>query len=150
MHFPSSMADPDLLKSLADMMIQILKLRNRNILIIFKTLYIGWDGGLSRCTLDAWSNENCLFVFRPEVLMVVLLSQITYSSDYFQELYDLAVELIKRGRAYVDHQVSTINKAEILPLLKQQNNHCIFVVKCIEILTNHKGLCIIEILLTDT
>lgn len=30
--------------------------------------------------------------------------KITYSSDYFQELYDLAVELIKRGRAYVDHQ----------------------------------------------
>eukprot|EP01018_Ginkgo_biloba_P011028 Gb_30862 [translate_table: standard] len=30
--------------------------------------------------------------------------KVTYSSDYFQELYDLAVELIKRGRAYVDHQ----------------------------------------------
>jgi len=31
--------------------------------------------------------------------------QITYTSDYFQELYDLAVELIRRGHAYVDHQV---------------------------------------------
>ncbi|GFP85363.1 glutamine--tRNA ligase [Phtheirospermum japonicum] len=30
--------------------------------------------------------------------------KITYSSDYFQELYDLAVELIQRGHAYVDHQ----------------------------------------------
>ncbi|KAH9322967.1 hypothetical protein KI387_017606 [Taxus chinensis] len=30
--------------------------------------------------------------------------KVTYSSDYFQELYDLAVELIKRGHAYVDHQ----------------------------------------------
>ncbi|KAI3423519.1 Glutaminyl-tRNA synthetase [Psidium guajava] len=30
--------------------------------------------------------------------------KITYASDYFQELYDLAVELIKRGHAYVDHQ----------------------------------------------
>ncbi|KAI7758304.1 hypothetical protein M8C21_014666, partial [Ambrosia artemisiifolia] len=30
--------------------------------------------------------------------------KITYTSDYFQELYDLAVELIRRGRAYVDHQ----------------------------------------------
>ncbi|KAN0064519.1 Glutaminyl-tRNA synthetase [Thecaphora frezii] len=29
--------------------------------------------------------------------------KITYSSDYFQRLYDLAVELIKRGKAYVDH-----------------------------------------------
>nr|GEW77335.1 glutamine--tRNA ligase-like [Tanacetum cinerariifolium] len=30
--------------------------------------------------------------------------KITYTSDYFQELYDLAVELIRRGYAYVDHQ----------------------------------------------
>ncbi|XP_020966730.1 glutamine--tRNA ligase isoform X2 [Arachis ipaensis] len=30
--------------------------------------------------------------------------KITYTSDYFQELYELAVELIKRGHAYVDHQ----------------------------------------------
>ncbi|KAL5127403.1 Glutamine--tRNA ligase [Glycine soja] len=29
---------------------------------------------------------------------------ITYTSDYFQELYELAVELIKKGHAYVDHQ----------------------------------------------
>ncbi|KAG5236897.1 glutamine--tRNA ligase [Salix suchowensis] len=30
--------------------------------------------------------------------------KITYTSDYFQELYELAVELIQRGHAYVDHQ----------------------------------------------
>ncbi|CAN7034429.1 unnamed protein product [Brassica rapa subsp. trilocularis] len=30
--------------------------------------------------------------------------KITYTSDYFQELYDLAVELIRRGHAYFDHQ----------------------------------------------
>ncbi|KAJ7529861.1 hypothetical protein O6H91_15G069300 [Diphasiastrum complanatum] len=36
----------------------------------------------------------------------VLEMQITFSSDYFQELYDLAVQLIKRGHAYVDHQTS--------------------------------------------
>eukprot|EP01113_Clastostelium_recurvatum_P027969 TRINITY_DN3389_c0_g1_i1.p1 TRINITY_DN3389_c0_g1~~TRINITY_DN3389_c0_g1_i1.p1 ORF type:complete len:770 (-),score=223.20 TRINITY_DN3389_c0_g1_i1:51-2360(-) len=29
---------------------------------------------------------------------------ITYSSHYFQKLYDLGVDLIKRGLAYVDHQ----------------------------------------------
>ncbi|KAJ7284000.1 glutamine-tRNA ligase [Mycena rebaudengoi] len=29
--------------------------------------------------------------------------KITYSSDYFQQLYDLAVELIKRDKAYVCH-----------------------------------------------
>lgn len=31
-------------------------------------------------------------------------AKITYSSDYFGQLYDLAVELIKRGKAYVCHQ----------------------------------------------
>ncbi|KAH7440393.1 hypothetical protein KP509_04G104900 [Ceratopteris richardii] len=30
--------------------------------------------------------------------------KVTYSSDYFQELYDLAIQLIKKGYAYVDHQ----------------------------------------------
>lgn len=29
--------------------------------------------------------------------------KITYSSDYFQQLYELAVVLIKKGKAYVDH-----------------------------------------------
>ena len=32
--------------------------------------------------------------------------KVTHSSDYFQELYDLAVELIKRDLAYVCHQQS--------------------------------------------
>ncbi|KAI0233738.1 Glutamine--tRNA ligase [Lamellibrachia satsuma] len=32
--------------------------------------------------------------------------KITHSSDYFDELYDLAVELIKRGHAYICHQSS--------------------------------------------
>ena len=31
---------------------------------------------------------------------------IFYASDYFQQLWDLAVELIKRGRAYVDEQTA--------------------------------------------
>nr|GMD15320.1 glutamine--tRNA ligase [Ipomoea batatas] len=30
--------------------------------------------------------------------------KITYTSDYFQELYELAVALIRNGHAYVDHQ----------------------------------------------
>lgn len=29
-----------------------------------------------------------------------------YASDYFQQLYDWAVELIKKGKAYVDHQTA--------------------------------------------
>ncbi|KAH3677217.1 hypothetical protein WICMUC_001798 [Wickerhamomyces mucosus] len=32
--------------------------------------------------------------------------KITYSSDYFQELYDLAEDLIKRGKAYVCHDTA--------------------------------------------
>ena len=30
--------------------------------------------------------------------------KVLYASDYFQELWDLAIELIKRGKAYVDEQ----------------------------------------------
>lgn len=32
--------------------------------------------------------------------------QVTYSSDYFHELYDLAVKLIKSGNAFVCHQTA--------------------------------------------
>lgn len=31
-------------------------------------------------------------------------TQITYSSDYFDQLYEFAVQLIKGGHAYVCHQ----------------------------------------------
>ncbi|XP_055960881.1 glutamine--tRNA ligase-like isoform X2 [Mercurialis annua] len=32
--------------------------------------------------------------------------KITYTSDYFQDLYDLAIKLICKGHAYVDHQTA--------------------------------------------
>ena len=32
-------------------------------------------------------------------------NEITYSSDYFPQLYDLAMKMIKIGLAYVDHQI---------------------------------------------
>ena len=32
--------------------------------------------------------------------------QVTYSSDYFDQLHALAVELIRGGNAYVDHQTA--------------------------------------------
>ncbi len=35
---------------------------------------------------------------------------VTYTSDYFPILYELAIKLIKKGKAYVCHQ----NKSEIL------------------------------------
>ena len=41
-----------------------------------------------------------------QCLISIGILQITYTSDYFQDLYDLAVELIRRGQAYVDHQVA--------------------------------------------
>ena len=32
--------------------------------------------------------------------------QVTYSSDYFDQLYAFALQLIKNGHAYVDHQTA--------------------------------------------
>jgi len=43
-------------------------------------------------------------------------SQLTYSSDYFQELYEFAVQLIKQGQAYVCHQNSEEVKASRLAI----------------------------------
>ena len=34
--------------------------------------------------------------------------KVTYTSDYFQDLYEHAVELIRKGLAYVDHQVLSL------------------------------------------
>lgn len=38
-------------------------------------------------------------------------SAITYSSDYFPALYELAIKMIKKGLAYVDHQKAADIKA---------------------------------------
>ena len=38
--------------------------------------------------------------------------KVLYASDYFQELWDLAVELIKRGKAYVDEQSADVIAAQ--------------------------------------
>lgn len=34
--------------------------------------------------------------------------KVTYSSDYFQQLYELAIKLIKNGRAFVCHQAGVL------------------------------------------
>lgn len=47
-----------------------------------------------------------LFHYPGQWLTSLVFDQVTYTSDYFQDLYDLSVELIRRGHAYVDHQVS--------------------------------------------
>lgn len=44
--------------------------------------------------------------------------KITFASDYFQELYDLACELIRKGKAYVCHS----SKAEIAEQRNQMKN----------------------------
>lgn len=51
----------------------------------------------------------CFYLISLRQLTSVRFPQITYTSDYFQDLYDLAVELIRRGHAYVDHQVFFLN-----------------------------------------
>ena len=38
--------------------------------------------------------------------MRVCAKQVTYSSDYFEQLYQLSIQLIKGGHAYVDHQTA--------------------------------------------
>lgn len=55
--------------------------------------------------------------------------QITYSSDYFQDLYELAVELIKRGRAYVDHQVWHNSLKTRLCSFVQCCRHCVLILQ---------------------
>ena len=43
-------------------------------------------------------------------------ANIYYASDYFQQLWDLAVELIKKGKAYIDEQsAETIAKQKGTP-----------------------------------
>jgi len=50
--------------------------------------------------------------------------KVTYSSDYFDELYDLAVELIKRDKAYVCHCTRVYFPIAPFPLLKPlRGNH---------------------------
>jgi glutaminyl-tRNA synthetase len=58
---------------------------------------------------EAESDEYIQSLHRDVAWMGWKPDPITYSSDYFQELYDLAVELIKRDKAYVCYQT----KAEI-------------------------------------
>ena len=45
-------------------------------------------------------------------------AQMTYASDYFQKLYDLAVELIRRDKAYVCHQ-----KADDIKAFREQRRN---------------------------
>jgi tRNA synthetases class I (E and Q), catalytic domain len=54
--------------------------------------------GLHVCTLLQSLREDVEWLgWRPV--------QTTFSSDYFQQLYDFAVQLIREGKAYVCHQV---------------------------------------------
>ena len=48
--------------------------------------------------------ESCLFFVDSMTIIIFQPVRVTYSSDYFQELYEFAVKLIKSGDAYVCHQ----------------------------------------------
>lgn len=68
--------------------------------------------------MDGLGTIEGILIYIVDISFVVMLKfwfledvnfmQITYTSDYFQELYELAVELIRRGHAYVDHQVGNM------------------------------------------
>lgn len=40
-------------------------------------------------------------------------AKVTYSSDYFEEMYQLTLHLIKKGKAYVSHEVKTPERDDI-------------------------------------
>ena len=56
-------------------------------------------------TIQGITFLNIIKYFLVDICYALDFLQITYTSDYFQDLYELAVELIQRGHAYVDHQV---------------------------------------------
>eukprot|EP00118_Oscarella_pearsei_P002818 m.11750 g.11750 ORF g.11750 m.11750 type:complete len:759 (+) comp23586_c0_seq2:134-2410(+) len=77
--------------------------------INFNFNYAESHGGLCYLRYDDTNPENEEERFFTGILdMVTWLGhkpwKITHSSDYFDELYDMAVELIQRGLAYVCHQ----------------------------------------------
>ena len=52
--------------------------------------------------------------------------KITYSSDYFQQLYELAVELIKRDKAYICHctgMFTTATRVSMLTIFLQRRRY---------------------------
>lgn len=68
--------------------------------------WMGWEP--FKVSLLWQRHIHAAYVLRfHNTIYLLNLCQITYTSDYFQELYELAVELIRRGHAYVDHQVYT-------------------------------------------
>jgi glutaminyl-tRNA synthetase len=56
-------------------------------------------------------------------------AQVTYSSDYFQQLYDFAIQLIRSGNAYVDHQtadeIKAYRRAAPLPCGPSASSECL-------------------------
>ena len=47
--------------------------------------------------------------------------KITFGSDYFDQLYEYAIQLIKKGKAYVDHQVLIENRVKHRQQKKSNN-----------------------------
>ncbi|KAJ0900471.1 putative glutamine--tRNA ligase [Helianthus annuus] len=64
------------------------------------------ERGLIESCLSIYKDRGkaCIYLTFPNPINGLRL-WITNTSDYFQELYDLAVEFIRRGCELVDHQV---------------------------------------------
>jgi glutamyl/glutaminyl-tRNA synthetase len=75
----------------------------------------GWDGGMPSC----YFKKVGMYLILSVVVAIYRPNPVTFTSDYFPQLYEFAIELIKRGKAYVCHQtkdeieVSTIPKAAL-------------------------------------
>lgn len=100
----------------------------QGILLVYLTL-------ASSLSLAHQSGVIYLFVMFQNVFFIawailtgLLLDQVTYTSDYFQDLYDLSVELIRRGHAYVDHQVAfQLNEMEQMFIsLSKDSMHVVY------------------------
>jgi glutamyl/glutaminyl-tRNA synthetase len=61
--------------------------------------------------------------------------KVTYTSDYFQALYEHAVELIRKGLAYVDHQVRSTSFSLFDPIVIEVHRTCAIIRKRIFVLS---------------
>lgn len=62
--------------------------------------------GLDTNQVKKRKRKKKIFIYFFFKYMYMMVIRTTYASEYFQELYELAVELIKVGKAFVCHQTS--------------------------------------------
>ena len=67
--------------------------------------------GFFRAAWYYFAPADSFFLHLRAASFPVPAAQVTYSSDYFQQLYEYALRLIRSGNAYVDHQTPDEIKA---------------------------------------